>query len=286
MRKASLISPAKLLPSGVLAGNSSKNMQTLVYLYCEKALFEECGRLERPMSQSLPDDEQLRNDAQLRAFINRELQARFAPEDGVLRSSRARAEAENVPAIQISPLQGKLLQVLALACRARKILEIGALAGYSGVWLARGLPRDGKLISLEIDPRHAEIARATFAAAGLSDRAEVHVGPALALMHTLTPQAPFDLIFIDADKRNNPQYLDWALTLSRPGSLIVADNVIRRGRALQTPPPDESAAGAAEYTRKILGHPRLVSVAFPIITEVSSSADDGMDGIAISVVLE
>lgn len=237
-------------------------------------------------SLPLPDDEQLRKDAQARAFINRELQARFAPEDQVLRDSRARAQAENVPAIQVSPLQGRLLQVLALSCGAQSILEIGSLAGYSGVWLARGLPRDGKLISLEVDPKHAEIARATFAAAGLSNQAEVRVGPALTLLPTLVPIAPFDLIFLDADKRNNPQYLDWAINLSHPGSLIIADNVIRRGRAFQTPPPDESAAGAAAYIHKILGHPRLTSVALPIVTDVFDDNDNSMDGLAISVVRE
>lgn len=237
-------------------------------------------------SLSLPDDEQLRKDAQTRAFINRELQTRFALEDEVLRGSRERAQAENVPAIQISPLQGRLLQVLALSCGARSILEIGALAGYSGVWLARGLPRNGKLISLEVDPKHAEIARATFAAAGLSERAEVRVGPALILLPTLVPNAPFDLIFIDADKSNYPQYLDWAINLSHPGTLIVADNVIRRGRAFQTPPPDESAAGAAAYNRKILEHPRLTSVALPIVADAFEDSDSSMDGLAISVVRE
>jgi caffeoyl-CoA O-methyltransferase len=231
------------------------------------------------MSLSLPSDEQLRKDAQIRAFVDHELQVRFAPEDDALRSSIARAQAENVPAIQISPLQGKLLQVLALACGARSILEIGALAGYSGVWLARSLPQGGKLISLEVSPMHAELVRATFAAAGVSDRAEVRVGPALDLLPTLVPEAPFDLIFIDADKLNYPYYLDWAVTLSRVGSLIVADNVIRNGRAFQTQPPDESATGAAAYNRKILEHPRLVSVAFPNDDDVN-----GIDGFAISVV--
>src|SRR5579864_4574636 len=125
------------------------------------------------MSLSLPSDEQLRNNAQARAFIDRELQVRFAAEDDALRDSIARAQAENMPAIQISPLQGKLLQVLAMACGARTILEIGTLAGYSGVWLARSLPSDGNLISLEINPKYAEIARATFAAAGVSDRTKV-----------------------------------------------------------------------------------------------------------------
>ena len=171
------------------------------------------------------------------------------------------------------------MQVLALACGARKILEIGGLAGYSGVWLARSLPANGRFISLEINPRHAAIARATFAEAGLSDRTEVRVGPALDLLPTLVPEAPFDLVFIDADKGNSPQYLDWAITLSRVGSLIVADNVIRNGGVFQTPPPDESSRGMAAYNRKILEHPRLVSVAIP-------NDDDGTDGFAISVVKE
>ena len=167
--------------------------------------------------------------------------------------------------------------MLALACGARTILEIGALAGYSGVWLARSLPPDGKLISLEVNPRHAEIARATFAAAGLSHLSEVRVGSALDLLPQLVAEAPFDLIFIDADKENYPHYLDWAVTLSRAGSLIVADNAIRGGTAFQTPPPDAAAANTALYNRKIVEHPRLVSVAFPM-------DDDGMDGFAVSVV--
>jgi caffeoyl-CoA O-methyltransferase len=229
------------------------------------------------MSLSLPSDEELRNNAQARAFIDQELRVRFAPEDAALRGSIASAQAENLPAIQISPLQGKLLQVLAMACGARTILEIGALAGYSGVWLARALPPNGKLISLEVSPKHAEVVRATFAVAGISDRAEVRVGSALDLLPTLVSEAPFDLIFIDADKENYPQYLDWAIKLSRVGSLIVADNVIRGGRVFLTLPPDEIAAGIAAYNRLILEHPRLVSVAFP-------NDDDGMDGFAISVV--
>lgn len=230
-------------------------------------------------SSSLPDDEQLRRTAQARVFIDHELQVRFAPEDDALRGSVARAQAANVPAIQVAPLQGKMLQVLALACGARKILEIGTLAGYSGVWLARGLPPGGKLISLEVDPRHAEIARTTFAEAGVADRVEVRLGPALELLPHLVSEAPFDLFFIDADKRNNAQYLDWALKLSRTGSLIVADNIIRSGHTFQTPPPDESAEGAAVYTRKILEHPRLVSIAM-----VNDGGAKDMDGFALSVV--
>jgi|SRR5438876_2176969 len=226
---------------------------------------------------SLPNDKQLRHAFQLRTFITHELETHFAPEDNALHNSIMRAQSANVPAIQISPLQGKLLQVLALTCGAHKILEIGGLAGYSGTWLARSLPADGKLISLEINPKHAEITRATFAEAGLSDRAEVRVGPALDLLPTLILEAPFDLIFIDADKANSIYYLDWALKLSRVGTLIVADNVIRAGRVFETPPPDENSAGMAAYNRKIMEHPQLVSVAI-------ANDEDGMDGFSISVV--
>jgi caffeoyl-CoA O-methyltransferase len=219
----------------------------------------------------------LQSEAATRATILHELETRFTPEDAELRTANDRGKAAGMPEIQISPIQGKLLQVLAYASGAKKILEIGALAGYSGSWLALALPSDGKLITLEVSEKHAEVARATYEATGVADRAEVLVGPALTTLPTLTSQAPFDLIFIDADKGNYPAYLDWAVQLSRPGSIIVADNVIRSGRAFLTPPPDESAEGAANYNAKILAHPRLVSVAFPV-------DDDGMDGFAISVV--
>lgn len=224
-----------------------------------------------------PSDDQLRTDAAARRTIERELVARFAPEDDALREANTRAAAAGLPAIQISPLQGKLLHVLARACDARKMLEIGALAGYSGTWLARALPPGGRLITLEVSQRHAEVVRATFAAAGVADRTEVRVGPALEALPTLVSEAPFDLIFIDADKGNYPHYLEWAVRLSRPGTIIVADNVIRGGRAFHTPPPDESAAGAAAYNAALLAEPRLTSIALPL-------DDDGMDGFAISVV--
>ncbi len=220
---------------------------------------------------------QLRSDAATRATIERELVARFAPEDDALQSAMRRAEAAGMPAIQISPLQGKMLQVLAAACGAKKILEIGALAGYSGLWLARALPADGHMITLEVSPKHAGVARQTFAEGGVGERVEIRVGPALESLAGLQSEAPFDLIFIDADKGNYPAYLEWAMRLSRTGSLIVADNVIRSGRAFLTPPPDESAAGAAAYNAALAANPRLVSIAFPM-------DEDGMDGFAISVV--
>lgn len=208
--------------------------------------------------------------------IEQRIQQAFAPEDEGLRYALASARKAGLPEIQISPVQGKLLQVLAAACNARKILEIGALGGYSGIWLARALHAGGQLISLEINPEHAAVVRDSFAHAGVGDRTEVRVGRALDLLPALESEAPFDLIFIDADKPPYPQYLEWALRLSRPGSIIVADNCVRRG--FQDPAAtDETSLGVIEYNRCIASDPHLVSIALAM-------DDDYTDGFAISVV--
>lgn len=220
----------------------------------------------------------LRERAETRAFIDGELARRFAPEDEALQAALDALDKNDMPHIAISRLQGRLLQVLAKACGARKILEIGALSGYSSIWLARALPLDGRLISLEISEKHAAVARASLEHAGLSDRAEVRVGPGESLLPALTHEAPFDLIFIDADKPGYPTYLDWALRLTRPGSIIVADNCIRDGAPLRGGSDDPITAALGEYDRRIASDPRLLSVALPI-------DEDGMDGFAISVVL-
>lgn len=232
---------------------------------------------DRPedISQQL---EQLQQAARQRTEIDAALNRLFAQEDDALQFALTAERDAEMPAIQISPLQGRLLQVLAIACGARKILEIGALAGYSGIWLARALPSGGRLISLEVSEKHAGVARASLERAGLSDRAEVRLGPALEILPTLTSEAPFDLVFIDADKPPYPIYLDWALKLTRPGSVIVADNCIRGGKPLRKPVEDDPATrGLSEYDHRVATDPRLVSVAFPM-------DDDGMDGFAISVV--
>ena len=222
--------------------------------------------------------ERLREYAAAREYIDRELGALFAPEDDALRAAMAAPQANDMPQIAISPLQGRLLQILALASGAQKILEIGALAGYSGIWLARGLAPGGKLISLEFSDKHAAVARASLERAGLSDRAEVRVGAGLDLLPALASEAPFDLVFIDADKPSYPAYLDWALRLTRVGGLIVADNCVRGGAPLRGGSDDPGTAALGEYDRRVASDPRMVSVALPI-------DEGGMDGFAISVVV-
>ena len=218
----------------------------------------------------------LQQEAETRHKIETYIARMFAPEDEGLRNAISSARQAGLPEIQISPIQGKFLQLLAAACNARKILEIGSLGGYSGIWLARALPPGGHFITLEINPTHADVVRRSFAQAGISDRAEVRVGKALDLLPQLEGEGPFDLVFIDADKQPYPKYLDWALRLTRPGSIIAADNCIRGGRGFGDP-EDEGSLGIQEYNRRIASDPRLTSLALAM-------DDDYMDGFAVSVV--
>ena len=222
--------------------------------------------------------EEYQRRLQLQASIQQAIVEQFANEDEGLRRALSAANEQGLPAIQISPIQGKMLQVLAAACNARKILEIGSLGGYSGIWLARALPTTGRLITLEISPKHAAAVRNAFTQAQVADRAEVRVGKASDLLPGLESEGPFDLIFIDADKVSYPTYLDWALRLSRPGSIIVADNCIRGGQAFLQP-DNEDTAGIIEYNRRVASDPRLASLVLPM-------DDEYTDGFAISVVKE
>jgi caffeoyl-CoA O-methyltransferase len=219
---------------------------------------------------------EIQHQAKIRHNIEEAITQQFAAEDEGLLYALQAANQAGLPKIQISPIQGKLLQLLAVACNAQKILEIGSLGGYSGIWLARALPVGGRFITLEINPTHASLVRNAFAQAGVSDRSEVRVGKALDLLPQLQNEAPFDLIFIDADKPPYPQYLEWALRLSRPGSIIVADNCIRSGKGFQEP-EDEANAGIVEYNKRAASDPRLISLALAM-------DDDYTDGFAISVV--
>jgi len=178
-----------------------------------------------------------------------------------------------LPPHDVSPPQGALLELLARLMGARSILEIGTLAGYSTLWLARALPPGGRLVTLEADPRHAEVARANLAGA-----AEVIVGPALETLPTLT--GPFDLVFIDADKRSNAEYLRWALRLSRPGTLIVADNVVRDGRLVDRGDEDPAIAAQRRFHEMLASEPRVEA------TTIQTVGGKGYDGFSIALVTD
>jgi caffeoyl-CoA O-methyltransferase len=196
-------------------------------------------------------------------------------EDDALRAADKSINEENLPPISVSANQGKFLNVLAKACGARKILEIGTLAGYSTIWMARALPKDGKMISLEFDANHARVARNNIDRAGLSKIVEVRVGKAIELLPRLLAdgEGPFDMIFIDADKPPYTEYFQWSLKLSHPGTLIVADNVIREGNVLDLNSTDEMVQGVQRFNEYLS---QTKSVTATIIQTVGSKVHDGM----------
>lgn len=205
----------------------------------------------------------------------------FAPlvaEDDVLAAASARARDAGLPEIQVSPAQGRLLQLLALTSGARRILEVGTLGGYSTIWLARALPSDGTLVTCEIDPAHAAVARESLAAAGLSEVVDVVVGPAAETLRGLVAggAAPFDLVFVDADKPSNPVYLDLALQLSRPGTLVVVDNTVRGGAVADATSTDPNVLGVREMADRVVADPRLDA------TAVQTVGSKGYDGFVLA----
>ena len=203
----------------------------------------------------------------------------FTPPDPALSQNLADAEAAGLPPINVSPNQGRLLYLLAKIAGARRVLEIGTLGGYSTTWLARALPADGLLVTLELEPRHAEVARRSLERAGLAPAIDIRIGPAADSLRDLihSAAAPFDLIFLDANKSGYVEYLGLALELSRPGTLILADNVIRHGLVLDSHPADPNDAGAKAYNEAIARHPRLESLILPIVRA-------RVDGLSISLV--
>jgi predicted O-methyltransferase YrrM len=199
--------------------------------------------------------------------------------DDVLAAAQASGDEAGLPAIAVAPNQGKLLYLLAKSIGARRILEVGTLAGYSAIWLARALPDGGRLISLEIDPKHADVATANLARAGLADRAEVRVGAALDTLPQLETEGPFDLTFIDADKEHNADYFEWAVRLSRPGSMIVVDNVVRAGRIVDPDLQDDDAVrGTRRLFEAIAAQPRAEA------TAIQTVGLKGYDGLAFVLV--
>lgn len=202
----------------------------------------------------------------------------FAPSDEVLEAALRDSRRAGLPEINVSPNEGRLLQLLVEISGARRILEIGTLGGYSAIHFARAMPDDGDLISLEIDEHHAAVARNNVDRAGLSDVVEIRVGDARELLATIAEdgEGPFDLTFIDADKEGYPEYLDWSLRLSRPGSLILGDNAIREGTVIN--PDDSSSQAMREFNERMARDPRLSGIVLPLIRE-------RIDGLAIARVL-
>jgi predicted O-methyltransferase YrrM len=203
----------------------------------------------------------------------------FTHPDEALSQNLADAEAAGLPSINVSPNQGRLLYLLAKLAGAKRVLEIGTLGGYSTTWLARALPANGLLVTLELEARNAAVARRNLQRAGLAAAIDLRVGPAADSLRDLirSSTAPFDLVFLDANKSGYVEYLELALRISRPGTLILADNVIRHGLVLDANPGDPNDAGAKAYNEIIARHPRLESLILPIVRA-------RVDGLAISLV--
>jgi predicted O-methyltransferase YrrM len=208
------------------------------------------------------------------ALFNRVLHT----EDDALTSAAQASHAAGLPPIEVSAQSGKFLSLLAKATNARLVLEIGTLGGYSTICLARGVGPDGRVVTLEYEPKHAEVARANLARAGVADRVEVIVGAALDTLPGLMQRAPFDFFFIDADKENNKPYVEWAIKLGRPGSVIVVDNVVRAGRVVEPAADDHQGRGVRDMIDMMGENPRLDTAA------IQTLGTKGWDGFALALV--
>jgi predicted O-methyltransferase YrrM len=212
--------------------------------------------------------------------VDRHLADTLIPSDHQMEVALEANACAGLPAIDVAPNQGKMLHLIARVQGSRRILEIGTLGGYSTIWLARALPADGKLITLELDPKHAAVAAGNMQRAGLASLVEIRVGPALESLEKLYAenQPPFDFIFLDADKQSYPAYLDWAVKLSRPGTVILADNVVREGAIIDKDNTDERVIGTRTFLEKLGSHPRLDA------TAIQTVGSKGYDGFALAVV--
>jgi predicted O-methyltransferase YrrM len=197
--------------------------------------------------------------------VDEYLAQQLLPDDEVLTQILANNRRAGLPEIDVSPMQGQLLALLVRMTHAKRILEIGTLGAYSTVWMARELPSDGELLTLEFDALHAAIARENIEFAGLTRQVKVKEGPALETLESLGERAPFDLIFIDADKPNNPNYLKWALHYSRPGTLIIGDNVVRDGEVTNPSSTDDRVQGVRKFIEMIGDNPRLTATAMQTV---------------------
>ena len=216
--------------------------------------------------------------AEVDRYIEEKLIGRDAPLEAALAANRD----AGLPAIEVSPAQGKMLHLFARMARARRILEIGTLGGYSAIWLARALPADGRLVTLEIDPHRAEVARGNLARAGMADRVEIIVGPARQTLERLAAEGaePFDLVFLDADKPGNPDYLRLSLALSRPGTVIICDNVVREGEVTNPDSSDPNVLGSRGLFDALASAPMLSA------TAIQTVGSKKWDGFAMALVGE
>jgi len=222
----------------------------------------------------------LRHDREQLGEVDRFIAGLFVDPDPALDAAMKASAAAGLPSIEVSPPHGKLLMLLARSIKARRILEVGTLGGYSTIWLARALPSDGRLITLEADRKHADVARKNIAEAGFAAIVDIRIGPALDSLSKIEAEraGAFDLVFLDADKPNNPAYFAWALKLTRPGSLIIADNVVRYGAVIDMAGKDANAKGGESFL-KMMSEEKRVSA-----TAIQTVGVKGHDGFAIALV--
>jgi len=227
-----------------------------------------------------PTAEQKITDEERWAAVDQYIGAHLLSDDPVMDAVVEANAGAGLPSIDVAPNQGKLLYLLALSKSARRILEVGTLGGYSTIWLARALPEDGQLVTLELAPKHAEVARANVDRADVGDKVEIRVGPAAASLEVLHQEGegPFDMIFIDADKKGYPEYLEWSLKLSQKGTLIVADNVVREGEVIDDASTDEMVLGVRAMFERMAKEPRLSA------TAIQTVGSKGYDGFVMAVV--
>jgi predicted O-methyltransferase YrrM len=220
-------------------------------------------------------------DKELWTAVEQYFVEQLIPADPALEAARQANAAAGLPAIDVAPNEGKLLHLLARMQRAERILEMGTLGGYSTIWLARALPPHGRLVTLEFEAKHVEVARANLEHAGLGSQVQICEGPAATSLEQLHAEgaAPFDMIFIDADKRNNPVYLEWSLRLSHVGTLIVVDNVVRDGKVIDAESEDADIQGIRRFFEMLANEPRLSA------TAIQTIGSKGYDGFALALVV-
>lgn len=228
----------------------------------------------------MSDENPAHNHSETWSAVDQYVETLLLKHDAVLNSALQDSETAGLPAISVSPAQGKLLQLLVLSLGAKRILEIGTLGGYSSIWMARALPRNGRLVTLELDPKHVAVANGNLIRAGLADRVDVRLGAALDTLAQLESEVlePFDFVFIDADKQNIPSYFEWAVKLSRPGGIIIVDNVVRNGEVINALSSDTGVPGVRALMDKLATDSRVEA------TVIQTVGSKGYDGFLMAII--